>query len=90
LEKGVAGGRYHGVAEEGIAFKEIAGAIGRHLNVPTVSMSPEDGAAHFGWFAHFAAINNRASSVQTREWLGWEPVQRGLIEDLDMGTYFNL
>ncbi|KAI9436391.1 putative epimerase/dehydratase, partial [Russula earlei] len=87
LEKGTAGARYHGVAEEGVPFHDIAGAIGRHLNLPVVAKSAEEAAAHFGWFAHFAAINNRASSQQTRELLGWQPTQRGLIEDLDLGTY---
>ena len=34
LEKGSAGGRYHGVAEEGIAFRDIAQVIGRRLTFP--------------------------------------------------------
>src|ERR1700689_217421 len=55
LEKGAAGARYHGVAEAGIAFRDIAAAIGRGLNVPVVSKSREEAADHFGWFAHFAA-----------------------------------
>src|SRR5580693_9049331 len=39
LEKSAAGARYHGVAEEGIAFREIAEAIGKHLNLPVVGKS---------------------------------------------------
>ena len=34
LEKGSAGARYHGVAEEAVPFRDIAAAIGRGLNVP--------------------------------------------------------
>jgi hypothetical protein len=34
LEKGSAGARYHAVAEEGVALREIAEAIGRGLKVP--------------------------------------------------------
>jgi len=88
LEKGAAGARYHGVAEEGIPFREIAEAIGRGLNLPVVSKSPEEAAEHFGWFAHFAAIDCPASSELTRERLGWNPTHVGLIADLDHGTYF--
>jgi nucleoside-diphosphate-sugar epimerase len=80
--------RFHGVAEEGVAFREIAEIIGRHLNIPVVSKSAEDAAQHFGWFAHFAAINNPASSHRTRELLGWHPKQPGLIPDLDRPRYF--
>ena len=88
LEKGVAGGRYHGVAEEGIAFRDIAGVIGRRLNLPVVSKAPEEAAGHFGWFAHFAGIDNPASSARTRGLLGWQPTQPGLIADLDRPRYF--
>jgi nucleoside-diphosphate-sugar epimerase len=88
LEKGAAGARYHGVAEEGVAFRDIAGVIGRRLNVPVISKSVEDAPAHFGWFAHFAALNNPSSSQRTRELLGWQPQQAGLIADLDRPRYF--
>lgn len=88
LEKGSAGARYHGVAEEGVLFKEIAVVIGKRLNVPVVSRAHAEAADHFGWFAHFAAIDNRASSQQTREQLGWQPTGPGLIEDIDRDSYF--
>ncbi|RWM29589.1 SDR family oxidoreductase [Mesorhizobium sp.] len=88
LEKGRAGARYHAVAEEGIPFREIAAVIGRRLGVPVFGKSPEESAAHFGWFAHFAAIDNEASSALTRQELGWEPTQAGLIEDVDQAVYF--
>src|SRR5271157_2002981 len=79
LEKGSAGARYHGVADEGVPFRDIAGVIGRRLNVPVVSKAPEEAPGHFGWFAPFAAIDNPASSRRTREQLGWQPKQPGLI-----------
>jgi len=82
--------RFHGVAEEGVAFREIADVIGKRLNVPVVSKSPEEAAQHFGWFAHFAAMNVPASSQRTRELLGWQPIQPGLIADLDRPRYFEI
>ena len=88
LEKGVAGARYHAVAEEGVPFREIAQAIGRRVNVPVVSKSPEEAADHFGWLAHFTATDAPASSERTRKLLGWQPRQTGLIADLDAAQYF--
>jgi len=90
LEKGLAGARFHGVAEEGVPFRDIAGAIGRGLNVPIVEKSSEEASSHFGWFAHFAALDNPASSRRTREVLGWQPTQAALIADLDHGRYFEV
>jgi nucleoside-diphosphate-sugar epimerase len=88
LEKGSAGARYHGVAEEGIAFRDIAEAIGRGLNIPVVAKSPEEAAGHFGWFAMFAGIDCPASSKLTQERLGWRPVQPSLLTDIERGSYF--
>jgi len=89
LEKGSAGARYHGVAEEGIAFRELAEVIGKRLNIPVAAKSPEEAANHFGWFAAFAGIECPASSKLTQESLGWHPAQRGLIQDLEQGSYFD-
>ena len=90
IEKGAAGARYHGAADEGVPFREIADVIGRRLNIPVVAKSVEEAAGHFGWFAHFAAIDNPTSSQRTRELLGWQPKQLGLISDLDQPHYFGI
>jgi nucleoside-diphosphate-sugar epimerase len=89
LEKGSAGANYHGVADEGVPFRDIAGVIGRRLNVPVVARSPQEAADHFGWLAHFVGIDCPASSAQTQERLGWRPTQPGLIPDLDRPSYFD-
>ena len=89
LEKGSAGAKYHGVADEGVPFRDIAGVIGRRLNVPVVARSPQEAADHFGWLAHFVGIDCPASSEQTQERLGWRPTQPGLIPDLDRPSYFD-
>jgi nucleoside-diphosphate-sugar epimerase len=87
LEGAPAGSVLHGAAEEGVSLRAIAEAIGRALGVPAEPVAPEDAAEHFGWLAMFLPIDVRASSALTRERLGWQPVQPGLLEDLDAGRY---
>ena len=87
LEKGVAGARYHAVAEEGVTAREIAEAISRGLKIPVVSKSPEEAAQHFGWLAMFAGLDLQASSALTQQRLGWHPTGPGLIADLDEMRY---
>ena len=87
LEAAPAGARLHGVAEEGIAFRDIAEAIGRLLDLPVVSVPAEAAGEHFGWLGHFAAIDNPTSSAATRALLDWHPDQPGLLADLAAGHY---
>lgn len=88
LEKGPAGGTYHGVAEEGIPFREIAGVIGQRLNVPVVSKTTAEAAKQFSFLAPFVSMDNPTSSKLTQERLGWTPTQPGLLADLDQADYF--
>ena len=88
LEKGAAGSRYHGVADQGVLFREIVQVIGRRLNVPLVSKSPEEAPDHFGWISHFVSIDCPASSAQTQEQLGWRPTHASLIPDIGRAAYF--
>jgi nucleoside-diphosphate-sugar epimerase len=90
LESGSAAPRYHAVADEGVAFREIAQVIARRLNVPVVSKSPEEAVDHFGWFAHFAGLDCPASSAQTQQRLGWLPTQPSLVPDIDRPSYFEI
>lgn len=84
VEQAPAGSRLHAVADEGVPVRDIASVIGRHLNLPTASVPAGD----FGFLGPILAIDQPASSALTRELLGWQPVQPGLIEDLDKGHYF--
>jgi nucleoside-diphosphate-sugar epimerase len=88
LEKGSAGARYHGVADQGVPVRDIAIVIGRRLNVPVVAKSPEEAGDHFGFLGFVLGIDGPASSAQTQERLGWRPTQPGLISDLDRPSYF--
>ncbi|UFW53605.1 MULTISPECIES: SDR family oxidoreductase [Bradyrhizobium] len=90
LEQGASNRRYHAIAEEGVPFKAIAEVIGKRLGVPVVAKTPDEAEAHFGWFARFAAVDVPTSSAKTRAALGWEPKEKGLIEDLDQPYYFKV
>jgi nucleoside-diphosphate-sugar epimerase len=88
LEKHEPGARYHAVAEEGVSLRDIAEAIGHGLNVPVVSIAPEDAVAHFGFVSRFAGADLSASSAITWQQLGWLATGPGLIEDLNNMSYF--
>lgn len=89
LEQGEAGSRYHAIGDEGIALRDLAGVIGRKLALPTASKSPEEAPAHFGFLAMFIGLDAPASGALTRERLGWTPMHRGLLADLEDGRYFD-
>ena len=82
IEKGSAGARYHAVAEEGVALKDIVTAIGRGLKVPVISISQEQALEHFGFLSFFAGRDALTSSAQTRAKLGWNPTGPSLLTDL--------
>ena len=88
LERCAEDRHFHAIAEEGVPFKAIAEVIGRRLNIPVVSKSPEEAAEHFGWFTMFAGIDAPTSSARTCADLDWKPEQPGLIADLDHPAYF--
>ncbi|MGR6974434.1 SDR family oxidoreductase [Streptomyces cynarae] len=89
VEKAPAGAVLHGVAEEGVAIRDIAEVIGRHLDVPTASVAPEAASEHFSWLGTFLHADAPASNTLTRELLDWEPTQPDLLADLEKGHYFH-
>jgi nucleoside-diphosphate-sugar epimerase len=89
LEKAPAGSVLHGVAEEGVPIRTIAEVIGRHLDLPVVSIAPSDAGTHFSWLGLFSSVDNVTSSALTRERLGWQPVYPTLIQDLEEGHFFD-
>ena len=87
LEKAQPGSRYNAVAEEGVTARDIAEALGRGLQVPVVSLAPEQAAAHFGWLGMFAAMDMPASSALTQQRLDWHPTGPTLLADLAAMKY---
>jgi nucleoside-diphosphate-sugar epimerase len=90
LEQAPAGSALHGAGESGVTLQSIAEQVGRTLRLPTVAVSPEAAAAHFGdpFLARVFATDAPASSARTRALLGWAPAHASLLADLDRGDYF--
>ncbi|NKY84655.1 SDR family oxidoreductase [Nocardia veterana] len=88
LESAPAGSRLHAVDDEGVTLRTIAEIIGRHLNVPVVSIAPEEAPTHFGFLAPMVQLDNPTTAAATAALLGWKPVHPNLIEDLEDGHYF--
>jgi nucleoside-diphosphate-sugar epimerase len=88
VESAPAGSTLHAVADEGVALRDIAEAMGRHLNLPVAAIPAEKAGEHFTWLAGFVGVDSPASSALTRELMNWEPTRPGLLEDLDEGHYF--
>ncbi len=89
LEKGGAGSRYHGVAEDGVATLEIAQTIGKSLGVPAASRTTEELVSALGFIGNILAMDSPSSSKLTQESLGWRPTHPGLIAEIERGTYFD-
>ncbi|MFJ8754460.1 SDR family oxidoreductase [Streptomyces sp. NPDC102441] len=89
VEKAPAGSVLHGVAEEGVAIRDIAEVIGRRLDVPVRSVAPAEAAEHFSWLSGFLGLDAPASHALTGELVGWQPTRPGLLDDLGKGHYFD-
>ena len=87
VDKATPGTVLHAVAEEGIATRDIAAAIGQFLHVPVESIPADRAKAHFDWLGMFFGADAPASSARTRELLGWTPTHATLLEDIAAGHY---
>ena len=79
LERAPAGTGWHAVADEGDRVRDIAAVIGRRLGLPVGSAPAEA----FGPLGPIFATDQPSSSAYTRETLGWQPTQPGLLADLE-------
>jgi nucleoside-diphosphate-sugar epimerase len=88
VEAAPAGSVLHAVADEGVPFREIAEAMGRHLGVPAASVAPADAPEHFAPLGHFVGLDSPATAAITRELLAWEPTGPTLLKDLEQDHYY--
>jgi nucleoside-diphosphate-sugar epimerase len=87
-ENAPAGSVLHAVGDEGVPIRAIAEVFGQQLNLPVVSVPPEDAAERFSFLGGFIGLDSPASATITRQLLDWQPTHQGLIEDLEQGHYF--
>lgn len=87
LERRGKGEAFHAVAEEGVAFRLIAEAIGRQLGVPSRSLTAEEAMVHFGPLAMWVQNNGPASNEWTRKVLAWNPLEAGIVADIESPDY---
>jgi nucleoside-diphosphate-sugar epimerase len=85
IEQAPAGAVLNAVGDEGVPVREIAEAIGRHLNLPARSLPA---AEYQGMLVFLLSTDMPASSAITQELMGWKPTHPGLIEDIEQGHYF--
>lgn len=80
-----AGSVLHGVAEQGVPFRELAAAIASQAgNVESAARKP----GHFGWFLGMVVkADLPASSELTRRLTGWKPSQPTLVDDVRSAAY---
>ena len=84
LEQGVAGQRYHAVAEEGVMARDVAQAISQRFELPIESITVEEVEKEFGWLSMFVGADLSASNVLTCERLHWTPQGRSLVDNIMM------
>ena len=88
VESAPAGSILHAVGDDGVACREIAETIGKHLDVPATSVALEEAYDNFGWIGPLFSVDAPATSERTQELLGWQPTHASLLDDLDAGHYF--
>jgi nucleoside-diphosphate-sugar epimerase len=88
LESAPAGSVLHAVGDEGVPIREIAELFASRLDVPAVSVSPQEAGDYVGFLGGFWGFDGPASAQITRELLGWKATRPGLVADLEDGHYF--
>ncbi|GAA5192563.1 SDR family oxidoreductase [Rugosimonospora acidiphila] len=84
-----AGGVVHAVEAQAVTWREIAEAIGRNVGVPAVALTLEQAAAAFGPMAVQLTRSLWVTPTRPGEFFGWSPAGKGVIHDLEHGSYRN-
>ncbi|WP_144109737.1 SDR family oxidoreductase [Paraburkholderia sp. BCC1886] len=87
IESATPGSVLHAVAEEGVATRDIAAALGQFLDIPVESIPADQAQAHFDWLGMFFGADAPASSARTQSLLGWKLTHATLLKDIAAGHY---
>ncbi|ODN90803.1 hypothetical protein L198_06120 [Cryptococcus wingfieldii CBS 7118] len=88
-KKSLKGGEIlHPTQDAGVPFKDVAAAVSKRLGIPTKSITPEEAGATYSWLGHFISLDFLADSALTREWTGWEPKERALVEEIEKTEWY--
>lgn len=84
-------GADNATAQTDVTQAQLAHAICRAADTPYKELSfdkavPKDGP----FLAGFLSVENRASNRKAREELGWEVKGKGILEDIENGSYVGL
>jgi nucleoside-diphosphate-sugar epimerase len=89
LENKSGGTVFHGISEEGVKVRDIALAASDGAGIPgkITPWAVDEARKTLGLFADALALDQKISSVKTRQQLGWEPKAPRLVEELRQGSY---
>ncbi|KAK7757341.1 hypothetical protein SLS62_000353 [Diatrype stigma] len=95
-EAGAKGGAYNITHETHVTARELAGALAQVLGVPAASRTFDEVVASAGpgmlgkVLARFMSTEHRASNAKARRELGWDPREKGLLEEITEGSYVDV
>ncbi|WVQ72113.1 hypothetical protein IAR50_001658 [Cryptococcus sp. DSM 104548] len=78
----------HAARDAGVPFKDIAEVAASRLGIETRSITQEQAGEYYTWLSHFLGADTVAETQLTRKWLGWEPKEQGLLEELEGSKWY--
>jgi nucleoside-diphosphate-sugar epimerase len=82
---------YNATYETDVTDRQLAEVMGQVMGLPVRSQSYEDTVAKAGeLLAKFLSTENRASNAKAIKELGWQPREKGILEEITAGSYVEL
>jgi len=91
VEKSKPGDVWNCCEDKSVSIKDLAGAVGEVMKVPTRSITIEEAMKRGGpLLALILSLANRPSNKKAKRELGWEPTRLDILEDVKAGSYSQL